>query len=141
MSQDLGKLLASSKIVAIVGANEDPNKYGYKITKQLLELGWEVLPVNPNYQTVLGKKAYPTLADLPYPADITSFVVPPKVTNMILNSSFPKDKVKYLWFQPWAYDEESLELARQLWYEPIYGACVMLEAIKLYKDKISHNEN
>ena len=92
--------MAKAKVVAVVGANEDTSKYGYKITKQLLELGWEVLPVNPNYKSVLGQKAYPTLADLPSQADIASFVVPPKVTNMILSSDFPKDKVKHLWFQP-----------------------------------------
>ncbi len=40
------------KRIALVGASKNPAKYGNIILKDLLSKGFEVLPVNPNYDEI-----------------------------------------------------------------------------------------
>ena len=51
--------------IAIVGANDDPGKYGSIIYRDLKRKGYEVFAVNPNRDTVDGDVSYSSLADLP----------------------------------------------------------------------------
>jgi predicted CoA-binding protein len=41
--------MLEKKIWAVVGANNDPDKYGNIIYKKLKSRGYEVYPVNPKY--------------------------------------------------------------------------------------------
>ncbi|HDJ26423.1 MAG TPA: CoA-binding protein, partial [Candidatus Bathyarchaeota archaeon] len=73
-------MLNPGNVFAVVGASRDPNKYGHRVFKDLLEAGYEVYPVNPKADEILGRKCYPDLRSLPKKPDVVVFVVPPKVT-------------------------------------------------------------
>jgi acetyl coenzyme A synthetase (ADP forming)-like protein len=62
--------------IAVVGASPDPQKIGYVIMRNLLSFPGTLYPVNPHHETILGKKAYPSLADLPDPADMVIIAIP-----------------------------------------------------------------
>jgi acetyltransferase len=67
--------------VAVIGATETANSVGRTIMWNLISnpFGGAVFPVNPKRSSVLGVKAYPTIAELPEPADL-AVVVTPAVT-------------------------------------------------------------
>lgn len=69
----------SPKSIAIVGASADPEKSLYM--NALLAGGYtgDLFPVNPTRPTVLGHRAYPSLADLPAPVDLVIVMVPASV--------------------------------------------------------------
>ena len=50
--------------VAVVGATDNPSKYGSIIYRDLKRKGYHVFPVNPNRSTVDGDRAYNHLKDL-----------------------------------------------------------------------------
>ncbi|MDD1678763.1 MAG: acetate--CoA ligase family protein, partial [Methanomicrobiales archaeon] len=56
--------------LAVVGASSDPNKIGYVIMRNLLSFPGTLYPVNPHHETILGRKAYPSLRDLPDAVDL-----------------------------------------------------------------------
>lgn len=64
--------------IAIVGASNNLMKMGTIQGLNLINSGFpgDVLPVNPQEETVLGKKAYPSIKDLPYAPDLAILVVP-----------------------------------------------------------------
>ena len=64
--------------IAIVGASNNPMKMGTIQCLNLIKSGFpgEVLPVNPDEEIVLGKKAYPSVLDLPYAPDLAMLVIP-----------------------------------------------------------------
>ncbi len=66
---------------ALVGASENPTKYGNRMFSSLLKAGYVVYPVNPNATEIDGHKVYSTLREFPEVADI---VVPPNVTEQIV---------------------------------------------------------
>lgn len=72
--------------VAVVGASTNPEKRGYRTIEDLQEWGYEgdIYPVNPNYDEILGLKAYPSVADIPNGADVAFISIPaPHVPDVI----------------------------------------------------------
>jgi predicted CoA-binding protein len=60
-----GDVLRKYKVVAVVGASKNPEKEANSVPAYLMEHGYNVIPVNPTADIVLGAKAYPSLASLP----------------------------------------------------------------------------
>ncbi|MFW6161960.1 MAG: CoA-binding protein [Planctomycetota bacterium] len=55
--------------VAVLGASDRPDRYGYKALKLLEEKGYRAFPVHPRLETIEGTPVYPSLADVPEPID------------------------------------------------------------------------
>ena len=64
------RVLTESRTWAVVGASDDPWRSSYGVAELLIHRGYDVVPVNPNHETVLGLRCYPTLADVPRPVDV-----------------------------------------------------------------------
>lgn len=62
---DPGEVLTKYKVVAVVGASKNPEKDANSVPAYLMEHGYDVIPINPTADVVLGKKVYPSLASLP----------------------------------------------------------------------------
>lgn len=110
---------------AIVGASDNPQKYGCKILKKLKQLGYQVYPVNPNYETISGDKCYPDLISLPEVPDVVNMVVSPKHGIKTVEEAVSLG-IKQIWFQPGTVSKEILELADSNNIETIQ-ACVLVE--------------
>ncbi len=63
-------VLARFHTWAVVGASDDPMRASRDVMQLLLDHGYDVVPVNPKYQTVLGLRCYPSLASVPRPVDV-----------------------------------------------------------------------
>jgi acyl-CoA synthetase (NDP forming) len=72
----LGMLEARS--VAILGASARPGSFGARMLAEVAKSPARpaIYPVNPKYASLDGQRCYPTLADLPEPADLVLFGVP-----------------------------------------------------------------
>ncbi len=64
--------------IALAGASNNMSKMGTIQMLNLIDSGFpgEIMPVHPRESVVLGKKAYPAIADLPYAPDLAILVVP-----------------------------------------------------------------
>jgi len=64
--------------VAVVGASEDPSKWGFGVFNNITGGGFKgrVYPVNPNAETILGRRAYKSLRDIPERLDLAFIVIP-----------------------------------------------------------------
>ncbi|AIF70157.1 CoA-binding protein [Palaeococcus pacificus DY20341] len=114
------------KKIALVGASPNPAKYGNIILKDLKKKGFEVLPVNPNYDEIEGLKCYKSVKDLPKDVDVIVFVVPPKVGVKVAKEAIEAGFRK-LWFQPGAESEEIRELVEKENIEYSFIKCIMVE--------------
>ena len=68
--------LLRPRSVAIVGASERPS-VGRTLVEALDGIGFrgDVYPVNPRYENLLGRRCYPSVADLPRDVDVVAFAV------------------------------------------------------------------
>lgn len=119
-------LLEPDSTIALVGANDDPGKYGSVIYRDLKSKGYAVFAVNPNRDTVDGDPAYKSLADLPQPPTIVNFVVPPHISLQVLAEA---KELGYMlvWMQPGSSSPEVRSYIESNGFESLIDACIMVQ--------------
>ncbi len=66
----LRRILRGCKTVAVVGLSANWYRPSYFAAKYLQEHGYRIIPVNPQYDSVLGEKCYRSLKDIPEKVDL-----------------------------------------------------------------------
>ncbi len=85
MEKGLSELFAP-KSVALIGATENPGSVGRTVMANLVgSFPGTIYPVNPKRDSVLGVKAYPSLAALPEKPDLAVIVTPAKSVSQIIS--------------------------------------------------------
>lgn len=116
--------MLEKKAWAVVGANQDPDKFGNKIYMKLKSRGYEVFAVNPGYETVDGDKCYKDLSSLPKIPDVIDMVVSPKRGKAVLEEA-ARLGIKDIWLQPGTYDDELMSRIDELGLRAVQ-ACVLV---------------
>ncbi len=110
---------------AVLGASDDPSKYGYRCYKCYLQHGRKAYPVNPTATTIMGNPAYKNLASLPEPVESISVITPPKITERIVDDAIANG-VKHIWMQPGAESLLAIEKAEAAGINVISGGACLL---------------
>jgi len=127
MDQELIRTFLNKKnVFAVVGVSKDPKKYGHQVYKNLRGAGYRVYCVNPNADEVLGDKCYPNLEALPIKPDVVDVVVPPKITEDILQAC-KKLRITKVWMQPGSESAKAIKFCEENNIDAVYGVCVMVE--------------
>ena len=134
MSQDRSPLDDAKELlgrtatrIAVVGASNDPSKYGNIIVNNLKGHGYVVFPVNPKADTIAGLPAYRSLADVPKPVDIVDVVTPPAVTRKVLEDAAAAG-LPLVWLQDGSFDDAVLADAKAAHFKTVHHACIMVIA-------------
>jgi acetate---CoA ligase (ADP-forming) len=73
---DLTRLFAP-RSVAVVGASSSAEKAGGALMGVLAPFPGRLHPINPRADEIAGRRAYPTVSDVPEPVDLVMIAVPP----------------------------------------------------------------
>lgn len=119
----------NNQTIAIIGASNNKEKYGYIILNKLKENN-TLLPINPNQSYIEHIRVYKTLKNARNNAktkiDLVIFVVPPKITNEVLKEV--KDLgITKVWLQPGSEDEEAINFCEENNIECIHNQCILLD--------------
>jgi uncharacterized protein len=114
-----------AKAFGVVGASEDPEKYGHKCFASLIGRGYNAYPINPRAKTVLDRPAYATIAALPEKADALSVITPPAVTEKVVDDAIAAG-VKHIWMQPGAESAAAVAKAEAAGLSVISGGACLL---------------
>tara|TARA_Y100000992_G_scaffold236275_1_gene167083 strand:- start:28 stop:411 length:384 start_codon:yes stop_codon:yes gene_type:complete len=101
----LDTLEDKNNLIALVGASNDPTKYGNKILLDLVKKGYNVAPVNTKEDTIAGIKSYKNILDLKESPSIINFVVPPSIGFQV-TKELVENKFDNFWYQPGAESEK-----------------------------------
>lgn len=111
--------------IAVVGASNNPDKYGNIIVKNLQGKGYTVLPVNPKAETIAGLKVFADLASLDLPVHIVNIVTPPPVTLKVLAKAAELG-LPNVWLQDGSFDDAVLRYVDAAPFNTVYDACIMV---------------
>ena len=125
------RVLQTYKKVAMVGLSANPNRPSYFAATYLKDYGFEIIPVNPAYEEVMGRKCYPSLADVPAPLEVVdifrrSDAVPPIVDEAIRLGA------KVVWMQLGVIHEAAAEKAKTAGLEVVMDRCMKIEHARFY---------
>tara|TARA_Y100001970_G_C14035302_1_gene750777 strand:- start:591 stop:968 length:378 start_codon:yes stop_codon:yes gene_type:complete len=113
--------------IALVGASNNPRKYGNKILLDLISKGHNVYPVNNKEKNIEGIKSYKSVDAIPEIPSIINFVIPPN-EGMAITKDLVEKGYDNFWYQPGA---ESKEISYFLLSKDknfIDDKCIMIEA-------------
>jgi predicted CoA-binding protein len=127
----LRRILKQSRVLAIVGLSASWHRPSYFAAKYMLEHGYRVIPVNPQYAEVLGQKCYASLRDIPEKVDLvdvfrkTADVMPVAEDAIAIGA-------RVLWQQLGVTNVEAAAKARAAGMETVMDRCVKIEHGRLF---------
>ena len=131
----LRRILATTKVIAVVGLSADWFRPSYFAAKYMLEHGYTVIPVNPRYDVILGQRCYRSLRELVG----TSAVKVDMVDCFRKTADIPliaDDAIaigaKVLWQQLGVTNEEAARKAEAAGLETVMDRCVKIEHARLF---------
>ena len=125
------KKILSMKKVAVVGMSRSDNKAAHFVPKYLSENGFDIIPVNPSADEILGKKSYSSVSDIPNSIDIVDVFRPSEEVLPFVKDAIKK-KPKVIWLQEGIHNEEAEKLARKEGIDVVFNRCMLAEHQRLF---------
>lgn len=115
--------------IAVAGVSRHADVAANAVFKKLRDSGYEVLPVNPNAQTVEGVRCYPDLASIPGELDGVVIATHPSVAIGIVRQAKERG-VSRVWFHrsfgEGSVSEEAVKECKRLGMDSIVGGCPLM---------------
>lgn len=122
------RILDRSRTWAVVGASPRPGRPSHGVMQTLQRHGYEVIPVTPNADEVLGLPTYPDLATIP--DDVTIDVVDifrrPEHAGRHVDEAIAVG-ARAVWMQLGVVDEAAAERARAAGLDVVMDRCPAIE--------------
>lgn len=115
------------KRLAVAGASRNPKKFGHGIFKELLNKGYEVLPVNPNTDEIDGIKCYRSVTEIPDDVKSLLIVTPKEQTDNVLREAIKKGIIN-IWVQQMSETEDTIKIAEEYQIDVIHKKCIYMFA-------------
>ena len=119
------ELINKDYTYAVIGASNSPDKYGYKVLKDLKEKGFNVVPINPKEKKILGLNVYANVNQVQQSIDVAIFIVPPNITERILEEIEQKG-IRKIWMQPGSESEKAIKYCKEHNIECAHDVCIMI---------------
>ena len=111
----------SNLVWAVVGASQDPGRYGHEVVTGLRAAGKRVLPVNPKYAEIDGLVCSPSLEALPEPPGVVVLALAPERTAAAIAALPQLDAL--VWLPPGCWSEPALEACRAAGRRVLHDIC------------------
>ncbi|OUM98590.1 MAG: CoA-binding protein [Paenibacillaceae bacterium ZCTH02-B3] len=129
--EEIRRILENAGAIAVVGLSDNPGRTSYQVAAAMKQRGYRIIPVNPNAESVLGERCYPSLKDIPEPVDIVNVFRRPEHTPEIAREAAGIG-AKVLWLQLGIVNEEAAEIARSAGMTVIMDRCIKVEDSLLF---------
>ena len=120
---EIKALLQRIKTIAVVGLSPKPDRPSFGVSQSMQRFGYRIVPVRPAIDSVLGEKAYASLADIPFPVDLVNVfresAAIPGIVEACLAINAPA-----LWIQEGIVHDEAAEKARAAGLTVVMDRCI-----------------
>ena len=130
MPSDLRQILSSAKNIAVVGLSPDESKPSNEVAKFLIERGFNVFPVYPKFDEILGRKVYRNLTQIDENIDIAVIFRKGEFASELVKDAVKKG-VKTLWLQLGITNDEAGAIARENGINFVQDKCIKIELQRL----------
>ena len=126
----LRRILTENKTIAVVGLSANWWRPSFFAAKYMQDHGYRIIPVNPNYDEILGEKCYDQIEDIPDAVDMVDIFQRPEVTPALAQSAVAIG-AGVLWMQIGVVNDESARIAESGGLEVVMNRCVKIEHARL----------
>lgn len=130
-NNQIRNILEHSSTIAIVGLSANWYRPSYFAAKYLQDHGYKVIPVNPNYDEILGQKCVPDLASIKEPVDVVDlFQRAEQIPNFV--EAILEMNAKVMWMQLGIVSEDAAKTARDKGLTVVMDRCMKIEYARLF---------
>ena len=129
--ETLRRILATHRVIAVVGLSAEWHRPSYFAAKYMQEHGYRIVPVNPKYERILGERCYPSLADIDHEVDMVDVFRRAEDVLPIARQAIGIG-AKALWQQLGVANLEADRLARGHGLDTVMDRCVKIEHARLF---------
>ncbi|MEW5908311.1 MAG: CoA-binding protein [Thermodesulfobacteriota bacterium] len=131
--KDDGKLKAvlnNSKTIAVLGLSPKPERDSFRVAKYLQENGYQIIPVRPGQEQILGQASVSSLNDIHEPVDIIDVF---RRSDQIMEHAREalRIKPKLFWMQLGVENMEAAELLIENGINVVMNRCIKIEHARL----------
>ncbi|MDH3203354.1 MAG: CoA-binding protein [Nitrosopumilus sp.] len=124
-------ILSSSKTVAVVGISTNPEKSAHYVPKYLQSKGYDIVPINPNAEQILGKRCLKSIEDVEDAIDIVQIFRPSDQVLPFVKIAISKNP-KVIWLQKGIHNLQAEELALEKGIDVVFNRCMLEEHQRLF---------
>ncbi len=134
-SDDGLRELLSLDRIAVVGCSSTPGKDAHEIPAYMKRHGYDVYPVNPYADEVLGREAADSLADVDAEIDLVNVFRPSEevsgIVDAVVERKESRGDVQAVWLQLNIRDDEAVERAEEAGIDVVQDRCLKVEHRRL----------
>lgn len=115
---------------AVVGCSPDPRRDSHDVAAFLLSRGYQIVPVNPGCDEILGQPCYPTLHAIPGPVDVVDIFRRSELAGAHVDEAIDIG-ARAVWMQLGVVDEAAAERAERAGLDVVMDRCPKIELPQL----------
>ncbi|UOR10418.1 PLP-dependent aspartate aminotransferase family protein [Halobacillus amylolyticus] len=125
-----GEQVTRPKRLAVVGLSGKPSRPSHRLARKMQRLGYQIVPVNPREDEVLGEKAYPDISSIPFKVDVVQIFRSPEAAIEIAKEAATV-KPGVFWLQEGVIAPEAARIASEAGLQVVHNRCTYKEAQRL----------
>ena len=125
-SKEIEEILEESKTIAVVGLSPKEERDSNRVTRYMIEAGYEIIPVNPMCHEILGLKSYSNLVEIPVKIDIVDIFRKLDAVPVIVDDAIKVD-AKTIWMQENIVHNGAAKTAKEAGLKVVMNKCIMVE--------------
>ena len=120
---ELREILAGNR-VAVVGCSRTPGKAAHDVPAYLDRQGYDVVPVNPHADEILGTRAHDSLSTVPVDVDIVDVFRPSEEVSGVVDEAVDREDGAAIWLQLGIHDAGAVERAETAGRQVVQDMCI-----------------
>lgn len=133
---EIAARLQQVRNIAVVGLSPKPTRPSFGVSEAMQGAGFRIIPVRPGVESVLGERAWATLAEVPDRIDLVNvFRAPehvPAIVEEVIRLGIPA-----LWLQDGVIDAPSAERAQAAGVFVVMDRCLKRDGLPLLNSTAS----
>ncbi len=122
--QCLVELLTDSQTIAVIGLSRNLEKPARRVPSYLAAKGFDVIPVNPHADRLLGRRSYPTVSDVDESVDLVLIFRPSEEAGPFVEEAMRRDEAPAIWLQTGVRSPAEVQAARQAGRTVVQDLCI-----------------
>jgi uncharacterized protein len=126
LTDPITDILTKSRTIAVVGLSDSPLRPSHGVSAYMQTQGYRIIPVNPQIESALGEKSYPSLFEVPEKIDIVNVFRRSEFVPEVVDQAVQL-KVPVIWMQEDVVNEPAAAKARAAGIFVIMDRCILKE--------------
>ncbi|WP_116047815.1 CoA-binding protein [Amycolatopsis palatopharyngis] len=123
MNETAERILRQYRTIAVVGLSTNPDKSAHSVPAAMQAAGFRVIPVHPSAESILGERAYRSLAEVPEPVEVVEVFRPSPEAADVARAAV-EIGAKALWLQQGIASAEARTIAEEAGLDYVEDICM-----------------